>query len=91
MFVLALVPVIFGYVLGSQVLKERQWQLRAPVAYALALTCFLCGVNALFHFIPLRCAVYGTLTFMSVILLGLFRLKPVRATILDGEVAIYDR
>lgn len=80
MFALALIPLVFGYVLASRVLKERQWQLRAPVAYALALTCFLCGVNALFHFISLRHAVYGTVALMVVILLGLLRLKPVRAT-----------
>jgi hypothetical protein len=80
MFVFALVPLIFGYVLASRVLKERQWQRRAPVAYALALTCFLCGVNALFHFVSLRHAVYGTVALMGVILLGLLRLKPVRAS-----------
>ena len=38
MFALALIPPIFGYVLASRVLKEREWQLRAPVAYAIRLS-----------------------------------------------------
>ena len=80
MFALALIPLAFGYMLASRVLKERERQLRAPVAYALALTFFLCGVNVLFHFVSLRYSVYGTVGLMVVIMLGLLRLKPVRAS-----------
>jgi hypothetical protein len=71
------VPFIFGYLLTARVLKERQWQLRLAVAYALALTLFLFVVNALFHFLSLRLAVYTTVALMAVGSLGLLRLRPV--------------
>jgi hypothetical protein len=73
------VPFIFGYLLTERVLKERQWQLRLPIAYALTLALFLFVVNALFHFLSLRFAVYTTVALMAVGSLGLLRLRPVRS------------
>lgn len=79
-FLLIPMPFIFGYLLAARVLKERQWQLRLPVAYALALTLFLFSVNALFHFLSLRVSVYTTVALMAAGSLGLLRLPSIRSS-----------
>lgn len=81
-FLLIPVPFIFGYLLTERVLKERRWQLRLPIAYALSLTLFLFVVNALFHFLSLRLSVYTTVALMAVGSLGLLRLRPIRSRLM---------
>jgi hypothetical protein len=65
MFVLALIPLVLGYVLATRVVGEREGHLRLPLAYALSLSCFLFGVNALFHVLSLRSAVLATIGLMA--------------------------
>jgi hypothetical protein len=64
MFALSLIPLVFGYVVATRVVGEREGHLRLPLAYALGLSCFLFGVNALFHVLSLRWAVLATLGLM---------------------------
>ena len=74
MFLLILIPLAWGYLLAARLLRESQRWLRWSLAYALGLLSFLAAVNALFHFLPLRPAVYLSL---ALLLLGsalLFRL-----------------
>jgi hypothetical protein len=80
MFVFALIPPIFGYLLAARVLKERDAYLRVPVAYALGLTFFLFGVNLLFHVVSLTRSVYCTLALMAVVCVALLRVRPAGAT-----------
>ena len=80
MFTLVVIPFAFGYLVATRVLRERQWQLFLPVAYALALTFFLCSVNVLFHFFSLAQSVGIALGLMAVISVGLLRLKADRCS-----------
>ena len=61
MILLILVPLAWGYLLATRLLRESQRWLRWSLAYALGLLSFLAGVNALFHFLSLRHSVYLTL------------------------------
>jgi hypothetical protein len=77
-FLLTLIPLAWGYFLATRLLRESQRWLRWSLAYALGLLSFLAAVNALFHFLPLRPAVYLSL---ALLLLGsalLFRLPGLR-------------
>lgn len=76
MFPLVGIPFALGYLVATRVLRERQWQLCLPVAYALALTFFLCSVNAFFHFFSLKQSVWMALGLIALVSLGLLRLKP---------------
>lgn len=75
MFFLTLIPLFFGYVLATHVVCEREAHLRLPLAYALGLSCFLFGVNAFFHVLSLRTAVFLTLGLMVAASVALWRLK----------------
>ena len=78
MFLLTLIPLAWGYFLATRLLRESQRWLRWSLAYALGLLSFLAAVNALFHVLPLRPAVYLSL---ALLLLGsalLFRLPGLR-------------
>ena len=75
MFAFVVIPLALGYLVTTRVLRERRWQVCLPVTYALALTFFLCGVNAWFHFFSLRQSVWMALGLMAVVSLGLLRLK----------------
>ena len=75
MFVLILVPFVWGYLVASRVLREVERPLRWPLAYALGLLSFLTGVNALFHVTTLRRAVYITLLLLGAGALALLRLR----------------
>jgi len=66
-FLLILIPLAWGYLLATRLLRESQRWLRWSLAYALGLLSFLAAVNALFHFLPLRPAVYLSL---ALLLLG---------------------
>ncbi len=79
MFLLTVIPLILGHLLTSRVLGERDGHLRVPLAYALGLSCFLFGVNALFHVLPFRNAILATLGLMLVASIGLWPLKARRA------------
>ena len=61
LFALIAVPFAFGYLVASRALHESSRPLRGSLAYALGLLSFLAGVNAFFHFLTLRHAVYATL------------------------------
>ena len=65
MFLLILVPLAWGYLLATRLLRESQRWLCWSLAYALGLLSFLAGVNALFHFFPLRPSVYLTLALLA--------------------------
>ena len=65
MILLILVPLAWGYLLATRLLRESQRWLRWSLAYALGLLSFLAGVNALFHFLPLRRSVYLTLLVLA--------------------------
>ncbi len=65
MFLLTLIPLAWGYLLATRLLRESQRWLRWSLAYALGLLSFLAGVNALFHFLPLRPSVYLTLALLA--------------------------
>ncbi len=65
MFLLILVPLAWGYLLATRLLRESQRWLRWSLAYSLGLLSFLAGVNALFHFLPLRHSVYLTLALLA--------------------------
>ena len=67
MFLLILIPLAWGYFLETRLLRESQRWLRWSLAYALGLLSFLAAVNAFFHFLPLRPAVYLSL---ALLLLG---------------------
>jgi hypothetical protein len=82
MFTLVVIPFAFGYLVATRVLRERQWQLCLPVAYALALTFFLCSVNVLFRFFSLKQSVWMTLGLIAVVSAGLLRLKSDRCSTL---------
>jgi hypothetical protein len=75
MFVLSSIALVFGYVLASRVLGERDGYLRIPLAYALGLSCFLFGVNAFFHALVLTSAVIATLGLMVVAAAALWPLE----------------
>jgi len=64
-FLLTLIPLAWGYLLATRLLRESQRWLRWSLAYALGLLSFLAGVNALFHFLPLRPSVYLTLALLA--------------------------
>ena len=65
MFVLAVVPFIFGYLLAVRVLRERTIWMSVVLAYALGLFFYLFCVNILFHFVTLGSAVYLTLAVLG--------------------------
>jgi hypothetical protein len=80
MFLLSLVPFVFGYLVVTRLLRERDRHLHIPVAYGLGLVLFLFGVNIGFHFTSLRQSVYVTLGAMMVGGIGLAWRRPVRAS-----------
>src|SRR5262249_3286447 len=73
-FLLILIPLAWGYLLAARLLRESQRWLRWSLAYALGLLSFLAAVNALFHFLPLRPAVYLSLVLFLLGSALLFRL-----------------
>jgi len=76
-FLLTVIPLAWGYLLATRLLRESQRCLRWSLAYALGLLSFLAAVNALFHVLPLRPAVYLSLVLLllgSTLLLRLPRL-----------------
>ncbi|HYB70583.1 MAG TPA: hypothetical protein VEH80_07935, partial [Candidatus Bathyarchaeia archaeon] len=79
MFALSLIPLLFGYVLATRVIGEREGHLRLPLSYALGLCGFLFGVNALLHAFPLRSAVLATHGLMAATAAALWPLPSSRA------------
>lgn len=75
MFVLALVPFIFGYLLAVRVLRERTIWMSVVLSYALGLFFYLFFVNIFFHFVPLRSAVYLTMGLLAAVSVGLGFIK----------------
>jgi hypothetical protein len=73
MFALSVIPLLLGHLLASRVVRERHWLLRVVLGYALGLSFFLLGVNALFHAFSLRASVLLTLAVMGAASLALAR------------------
>jgi hypothetical protein len=77
LFALIILPFAFGYFVAGRLLHESSRPLRWSLAYALGLLSFLIGVNAFFHFVTLRQAVYSTLAVLAAASLTLLLLPSV--------------